>query len=96
MSDLDKMRYKLMLETAGREVLNYLDLQKLVNDLESLVYSVEKKDNEWIKAFMEKWWILEEYNAIFYNGENAPLFNESLIMINEVRTCLIDLINEKN
>lgn len=96
MSDHDKIRYELMLETASREVTNYLDLQNLLKDLEILVHSLEGKDNEWLKVFMSKWWILEEYNAIFYDGENASLFNDSVNKINEVRKSLISIINKKN
>lgn len=95
MYDLDNLRYRLLLDTAGREVTNYLDLQKLVRDLEYLFHSIETKDDEWQNAFMEKWWILEEYNGIFYNGDNASLFAEMLIKINTVRKELVKIIHQQ-
>lgn len=45
-----------MQEAASRKVINYLDLRKLVSDLENLVRSIEREDINLQKAFMEKWW----------------------------------------
>jgi hypothetical protein len=64
----------------------------LVTDLERLVYSLGGKDVEWEKTFMENWWILEEYNALFYDGGDPLLFVESLKKINQIRGNLVELI----
>ena len=65
---MGEMRYEMMRDIASKEITNPFDLRTLVTDLERLVYSLGGKDVEWEKTFMENWWILEEYNALFYDG----------------------------
>jgi hypothetical protein len=92
MSEADEMRYRLMGEIAGKEIKSQIDLKTLVEDLENLFYSVDKKDAKWGNSFIENWWILEEFNAVFFDGENPLLFNESLNKINKIRENLVALI----
>ncbi|MEN6299520.1 MAG: hypothetical protein ABFD51_06365 [Anaerolineaceae bacterium] len=95
MENHDELRYELLFKSAYREVKTDADLQILVHDLEHLIQSIEEKDTEWLKEFMDKWWILEEYNAIFLNGGNGLRFSELITKINELREDLLDLIKKK-
>jgi hypothetical protein len=81
-----------MRDIASKEITNPFDLRTLVTDLERLVYSLGGKDVEWEKTFMENWWVLEEYNALFYDDGDPLLFAESLKKINQIRGNLVELI----
>lgn len=89
---MDEIRYGMMRDIAGKEIKTPFDLRTPVTDLESLAYSLGEKDVGWEKSFMENWWLLEEYNALFYDDGDPLLFTESLRKINQIRGNLVELI----
>jgi hypothetical protein len=95
MTESDKWRYMKLCELTKKKVNDCFELKNLVDDLEKTVLNIEEKDIEWQKLFMEKWWILEEYNSIFYNNENKSQFLESVNKINRTLDSMFEIINMK-
>jgi hypothetical protein len=95
MSNNDLFRYQLMLESAKVEISNFNDLKRIVNNLKSLIYSLEIRDDDWTKLIMQQWWILEEYFGVISSESEKSLSEPIIKKLNDVRLILFDLINQK-
>jgi hypothetical protein len=95
MSEYDHRQYKLMLENAKVPISTINALKKTIDNLESLIYALEEKDHVWNKQFMSQWWILEDvYAEICYTDQNY-LSDSTLERVNQTRSIIIELVNQK-
>jgi hypothetical protein len=93
MSDYDNRQYRRMLDQIKDFESKRIDLEHLINGLESLLCALEEANAGWKSEFQSKWGLLEEVYAVALD-RNRPLNQDDWKLINPAVERMKQLISD--